>query len=40
MNKQQALEAIKKKIELESELEILMHELRLTGLVFPFVLIS
>ena len=27
MNKQQALEAIKKKIELESELEILMHEL-------------
>ena len=27
MNKEQALEAIKKKIELESELEILMHEL-------------
>ena len=27
MNKEQALEAIKKKIQLESELEILMHEL-------------
>ncbi len=27
MNREQALESIKKKIELESELEILIHEL-------------